>query len=110
MQPNQIDFSLSSEEETKIIIILRENINLFAWKPTDMPNVDPNIVCHHPALDPAIKLIAQRKRKEGEEKRKVVEDEFKKLMKANFIKEIRYPTQLANIIMVKKKSGNGEYM
>lgn len=78
---------------------------MFAWKPTDMPSIDTNIVCHHPALDPAIKPITQRKRKEGEEKRKAVEDEFKKLMKANFIKEIRYPTQLSNIIMVKKKSG-----
>lgn len=70
-----------------------------------MPDIDPNIVCHHLAMYPAIKLITQRKRKEGEEKNRVIKDEVGKLMKADFIKEIRYPTWLANIVMVKKKSG-----
>lgn len=60
----------------------------FTWESSDMPNIDPNIVCHHIALDPAIKPIKIRKRMEGEEKRKVVEDEFRKLMKVDFIKEI----------------------
>lgn len=68
-----------------------------------MPNIDPNIVCNHLALDPTIKSIAHRKRKEDEEKRRVVEDEVGKLMNVSFIKEIRYSTWLANI--VKKKSG-----
>ena len=80
-------------------------MDLFAWKPADMPSLNPNIVCHHLALDPAIKLVAQRKQKEGEETRRDVEDEVRKLMKADFIKEIKYPTCLANIVMVNKKSG-----
>lgn len=53
-------------------------------------------------LDPVIKPITHRKRKEGKETRKVVKNEVKKLMKADFIKEIRYLTWLANIVMVKK--------
>lgn len=77
---------------------------MFTWKPNDMPSIYPNIVCRHLALDPTIKAITRKKRKEGEEKRKVVEDEVRKLMKVGFIKEIRYPTWLADIFMVKKKS------
>lgn len=33
-----------------------------------------------------------------------MEDEVEKLMKVDFIKEIRYPTWLANIFMMKMKS------
>lgn len=73
-------------------------MDLFAWKLLDMPNIDSNVVCHQLALDPTVKMIAQRKRK-------VVEYEFGKLTMTDFIKEIRYPTWLANIVMVKKKSG-----
>lgn len=64
-------------------------MDLFAWKPSDMPDIDPNVICHHLTLDPAIKPIVQRKRKEGGEKRRTVEDEVRKLMKVGFIKEIR---------------------
>jgi len=47
----------------------------------------------------------QRKRKLGEERKKVVEEELKKLVDARFISEIKYPTWLANIVLVKKSSG-----
>lgn len=76
---------------------------MFAWKPSNIPGIDPNVVCHHLELDPIVKTITQRKRKEGEEKRRVVEDEVRKLTKFGFIKEIRYPTWLDNIVMLNKK-------
>lgn len=104
-QITQIESSLSPEEEAEIIKILRENVDLLAWKLVDMPGIGPNIGCHHQALYPTIKPITQRKRKKEEENRRVVEDEVRKLMKVDFIKEIRYPTWLDNIIMVKKMLG-----
>jgi len=48
------------------------------------------------------KLVAQKKRKQGEEKREAVKKEVVKLMAANFVKEAKYTTWLANIVMVKK--------
>lgn len=65
--------------------------------------IDPNIVCHQLSLDPSPKSIVQRKRKDGEEKRKVVIEEVGKLLKDEFIQEIKCPTWLSNVIMVKKK-------
>ena len=38
----------------------------------------------------------------GEERRKVVREEMDKLLNVNFIREVRYSTWLANIVMVKK--------
>jgi len=40
--------------------------------------------------------VVQRKRKVAEERRKVVDEEVKKLVDARFISEIKYPTWLAN--------------
>lgn len=83
-QTTQVDSSLSPEEEAKIIRILRENMDMS--KPADMPDIEPNIVCHHLALDPIIKPVAQRKWKEGEEKRRVVEGEVRKIMKVDLLR------------------------
>jgi hypothetical protein len=41
----------------------------------------------------------------GEERRKAVDDEVKKLVDAHFISEIKYPTWLANTVPVKKSNG-----
>jgi len=38
----------------------------------------------------------------GEERRKAVKEEVDKLLHANFIREVRFSTWLANIVMVKK--------
>ena len=57
-ETTQIGSRLSLEEDARIIRILRENIDLFAWKLADMPRIDPNIVCHHLALDPATKSVS----------------------------------------------------
>jgi len=41
----------------------------------------------------------------GEERRLAVEQEVKKLVGAGFVKEIKYTTWLANVVMAKKASG-----
>lgn len=86
LQTTQIDSNLSVEEEDQITRFLRQNMDLFAWKSLDMPEIDPSVVCHHLSLDPAIKPIAQRKRNEFEEKRRPVKDEVRKLIKVDLIK------------------------
>ena len=42
------------------------------------------------------------KRKMGEEQLKAVKEEVDQLLHANFIKEVRLSTWLANVVMVKK--------
>jgi hypothetical protein len=70
-----------------------------------MPGIDPCVVCHHHAGNPGMKPAVQRKRKLGEERRKAVDEEVKKLKEARFISEIKYPTWLANTVLVKKTTG-----
>ncbi|XP_039687900.1 uncharacterized protein [Medicago truncatula] len=101
----KIGASLKEAEERNLIQLLQENFDLFAWSPSDMPGIDIKVACHHLAVSPSVKPVVQKKRKMGEEKRKAVDEEVKKLMEARFISEIKYPTWLENTVLVKKTSG-----
>jgi hypothetical protein len=66
-QVTRLATSLQPEEDLALTQLLKENLDLFAWKPSDMPGIDPSIVCHHLAINPNIQQVAQRKQKLGEE-------------------------------------------
>ena len=74
-----------------------------------MPGILANII-HRQNVDPTKKPVQQRRRFFIPERNKVVMDEVNKLLAANFIREVYYPKWLANVIMVKKANGNGEYV
>ena len=66
-----------------------------------MLGIHLSIICNKLVIYPQAKLVLQKKRKMGEELRKVVREEIDKLLKAQFIMEIRYSTWLPNVVMVK---------
>jgi len=70
-----------------------------------MSGIHPDIISHKLAIFKEARPVAQKKRKMGEERRQAVEEEVKKLVGAGFMKEIKYTTWLANVVMVKKASG-----
>ncbi|XP_020230413.1 uncharacterized protein LOC109811165 [Cajanus cajan] len=57
------------------------------------------------AINPRVKPVVQKRRKFGEDKRKAIRQEVEKLLSASHIREIQYPTWLANVVMVKKSNG-----
>ncbi|XP_016191765.1 uncharacterized protein LOC107632612 [Arachis ipaensis] len=97
--------ALEGEEQSKLIKVLQDNADLFAWTPADMPGIDPRVICHKLAINKTIRPIAQKKRNLGAEKVKAALEETKKLLNADFIKEIRFTTWLSNVVMVRKNSG-----
>jgi len=70
-----------------------------------MPGIDPDFMCHHLTMDPKVRPIRQRRRKFNEERRLVVQEETRKLLNARYIREIKYPEWLANVVLVKKANG-----
>ncbi|XP_015942775.1 uncharacterized protein LOC107468047 [Arachis duranensis] len=100
-----IGTTMQGEEKDKLINFLRRNADLFAWTSEDMPGINPSVITHKLAINPAARPVAQKKRNLGAEKRLASMDEAKKLIDANFIREIRFTTWLANIVMVKKHNG-----
>ncbi|GAU27362.1 hypothetical protein TSUD_55150 [Trifolium subterraneum] len=71
---------LDEGEKEKIIEILRKNVDLFAWKPSDMPGIDETIITHKLAIAPNSKPVSQRKRKVGEERRTAIDEEVHKFL------------------------------
>jgi hypothetical protein len=60
---------------------------------------------HALRIKPGSKPVQQRLRRFNEEKRRVIGEEIAKLLVAGFIKEVYHPEWLANLVLVKRKSG-----
>ena len=70
-----------------------------------MPDLDPEVACHHLNIDPAIKAVAHCRRKQSTEKAKAAELAVKDLLEAHFISEAQYTTWISNVVLVKKSNG-----
>ncbi|XP_027345819.1 uncharacterized protein LOC113857806 [Abrus precatorius] len=104
-QVTYLGFDLSVQERQDFQKILQRNADLFAWSASDMPGIDPVFLCHHLSVYKEARPIAQKKRKIGGGRAKAMKEETGKLLRVNFIREVRYSTWLANVIMVKKANG-----
>lgn len=62
------------------------------------------VIAHELNFDPGIKWIAQKRRPVGEEKILAIRHEEGKLVYANFVKDIRFQTWVANPVLVKKSN------
>nr|KYP41357.1 Retrovirus-related Pol polyprotein from transposon 17.6 [Cajanus cajan] len=101
----KIGTSLTPKNEERLVKVLKQNASEFAWHSSDMPGIDPDFLCHRLAIDPNAKVVIQKRRKFGEEKRRAIAEETKKLVQAGHVREIQYSTWLANVVMVRKSNG-----
>ncbi|XP_061358283.1 uncharacterized protein LOC133302508 [Gastrolobium bilobum] len=104
-QTTTVGATIDPKVKDKLIQLLKANKDLFAWKPSDMPGIDPNICCHRLSVDPKAKPVSQKKRKFSFDRQKVIDEEIKRLHDAGFIREIKYTTWLSNPVLVKKPNG-----
>nr|XP_008381615.2 uncharacterized protein LOC103444468 [Malus domestica] len=84
-------------------VCFRENRDIFAWSPSDIPDIDPKIACHKLHVDLAAKLVIQKRRHFAPEQVAIIEAEIDKLLEVGFIEEVAHSAWLANIMLVKKK-------
>ena len=78
---------------------------MFAWSAYEASGVDLNFICHNLNVNPSIIPKKQPHRRLSKDHSEVVKEEVMKLKQARAIKEVFYPKWLANIVVVKKKSG-----
>ena len=67
--------------------------------------MDPKFICHHLNVNPLVVPKKQPPRHLSKEHVEAVQEEVAKLKQAGAIKEVFYPEWLANMVVVKKKSG-----
>ncbi|GAA0178953.1 hypothetical protein LIER_29907 [Lithospermum erythrorhizon] len=71
-----------------------------------MPRLDPKVAVHHLAVKKSIKPMKQEQRRFHPELVPSNETEVNKLIEASFVREVQYPTWLANIVLVRNKNGD----
>jgi hypothetical protein len=67
--------------------------------------VSRTIIEHSSGIDPSVRPKKQGLRKMSDQKTEAAKAEVHRLLEAKFIEPIAYPTWLANVVMVQKKSG-----
>ncbi|XP_057746490.1 uncharacterized protein LOC130965746 [Arachis stenosperma] len=100
-----INRNLPHDLKEELSQLLKQNRDLFAFTPADMPGISPDLMSHHLAVDPLAKPVAQRRRKMSPDRAAEVQKQVKALLEANFIRELPYTTWLANVVLVKKTNG-----
>jgi len=67
-QCTYVSGSLPEELLNKLITVLRNNKDLFAWKPSDIPGIDSKVICHKLSVCREARPVSQKRRKLGEER------------------------------------------
>ncbi|KAM2724191.1 hypothetical protein EV1_027047 [Malus domestica] len=98
----KIGTTLSPPLRLSLISFLQENAEVFAWSYKDMPGISPDIICHHLSIDPKTKPVKQRRRSYDVERYEAMKAEVEKLKDIGFVREVNYPTWVANVVLVKK--------
>lgn len=95
--------SLSDAEREEMFQFLKDNIDVFAWTPYEMPGVDLNFISHSFNIKKDSKPVVQKAQYSAPKHTEAVIDEGNRLLEANVIQEVQYPTWLSNTVVEKKK-------
>ncbi|KAM2278683.1 hypothetical protein ACFXTI_036839 [Malus domestica] len=101
-RPIQISGLLGVDDRAKIICLLQEFKDCFAWHYTEMPGLDPTLVEHRMPIKEGYKPVKQAPRRMSKEIEEKVKEEIERLVKAGFIIPAKYVEWLANIVPVLK--------
>ena len=83
-----------------LVDFLRDNKDIFAWKPLDMPGIPREVAEHTLKIHLGSKLMKQRLCRFDEEKHRPIGEEIAKPLATRFIKEVCHPEWLVNPILV----------
>ncbi|GJU22389.1 reverse transcriptase domain-containing protein [Tanacetum coccineum] len=101
-----IGSTLTEKGRKELCALLRQNLDVFAWKPADMTGVPRHIAEHRLNVREGCLPIRQKKRGQAPERNKAIQEEVEKLVDAGIMKEVHYHSWLSNPVMVKKHDGS----
>ena len=104
-RPIFISAHLSLDKEETYVQLLQEYRDVFAWTYKEMPGLDPKVAVHHLAVKRGVRPVKQTQRRFRPDLVPLIEAEINKLIEANFIREVKYPTWISSIVPVRKKNG-----
>ncbi|GJT08833.1 reverse transcriptase domain-containing protein [Tanacetum coccineum] len=101
-----IGSTLTEKGRKELCALLRQNLDVFAWRPADMTGVSRHIAEHRLNIREGCLPIRQKKRGQAPERNKAIQEEVEKLVDAGIMKEVHYHSWLSNPVMVKKHDGS----
>ncbi|GKD96544.1 reverse transcriptase domain-containing protein, partial [Tanacetum coccineum] len=91
-----IGSTLTEKGRKELCALLRQNLDVFAWKPADMTGVPRHIAEHRLNIREGCLPIRQKKRGQAPERNKAIQEEVEKLVDARIMKEVHYHSWLSN--------------
>uniref|UniRef100_A0A2N9G7V6 Uncharacterized protein n=1 Tax=Fagus sylvatica TaxID=28930 RepID=A0A2N9G7V6_FAGSY len=88
-----------------LVTLLMGFRDVFAWSVYEALGVSPDLACHSLNISVEAKPISQKRWKLAPERADIVAKEVERLLEANAIRSVQYPTWLSNTVVVKKKNG-----
>ena len=79
-----------------MLLFLLQNVDVFAWSPYEVPDVDPEFIVHKLNVDPSFPSKKQKPRKALKEHVDAVNFEVQRLKEAGVIREIFFPKWSVN--------------
>ncbi|GKC53716.1 hypothetical protein Tco_1076461, partial [Tanacetum coccineum] len=101
-----IGSTLIEKGRKELCSLLKQNLDIFAWKPADITGVPQNIAEHRLNIREGYSPVRQKKRGQAPERNKAIQEEVEKLVDAGIMKEVHYHSWLSNPVMVKKHDGS----
>lgn len=105
IKPIIISNSLSSNEEKKLVEVLKENKEAIGWKLSDLKGISPSYCMHKINMEENFKPVAQPQRRLNPTMKEVVRKEVVKLLEAGMIYPILDSAWVSPVQVVPKKGG-----
>jgi len=102
-RPTYISANLDPEYKCKLISLLKEFRDYFAWEYHEMPGLDRSIVEHRLPIKSGYRPYQQPARRYNHKILPDIKAEITKLIEAGFIRQCRYAEWISNIVPVYKR-------
>ena len=79
------------KDRVEMLLLLVQNVDVFAWSPYKVPELDPEFVVHRLNVDPLFPPKKQKSRRLAKEHVEAVKQEVKRLKESGAIKEVFFP-------------------
>ena len=96
---------LTEEERGWLQEVLKANADVFAWVHSDMIGITPVNASHKLNILPSARPVWQRVRRFHPGRHQIIQAEVDNLLMVGFIREVKYPEWLANVVVVQKNGG-----
>nr|GEY19782.1 reverse transcriptase domain-containing protein [Tanacetum cinerariifolium] len=94
--------SLSDKGRTELCSVLKKNLDIFVWQPSDMTGVPRSVAEHRLNIQEGYTPVRQKKMGQAPERARAIQAEVQKLVDAGIMREVYYHDWLSNPVMVKK--------